>query len=257
MVRLKLDRKHVRYARLMLAVVYFVLLTAVAVREAQAQLALAKADQQDSSSAYVQLLRQYPTSLAALPARRTMLQLQQTDRTAIQATRPQEGSLAIAERWLGPEFRPESVDQLPLLGWLFCGLVLLPTCLIRLNGRSQWAFSALAMATVATLGTVTIWAWYGFSVGRWAQWLANGAAPILSRPVSLYIATWAMIFVTAAMAAAPLRRPRLRLHANYRARPSSPTDPLMAILYLDAQKAEKRCLASEYARRREEILKSI
>ena len=261
MAKLKLHRNEIRRARICLAMVYFALLLVAVVGEAGAQRALAEArdrsDLRESAIAYARLLREHPSSLAAVPARRELLRLQAKHpgaRWLPQADGPWRG---IAERWLGREFRPESIDWLPLLGWLFCGLVLLPVCLIRLRWRKHWAYGALAMAAFATIGTVLIWAWYGFPIGRWAAWLAGGAGPILFGPIPLYIATWALIFATAGMAAAPLRGPRTRWRADQRARPATPTDPRMAIQHLNAQKAENHCTGGEYARRREGILSSI
>ncbi len=264
MVKFKLNRRQIRWARLSLAVLYFVLLAVAVVNEAQGQYALARVRSQvveyspgGAAAAYGRMLRDYPLSLAAVPARHSLVQLRREHPTAIGPMRVYSWQFSLAERWFGSGFRPESVDWLPLLGWTVCGLMLLAACFVRIGRRSHWSHSILALAAFATLGTVLIWAWYGLSVGRWASWLAGGAALVLSRPMPLHIATWALILATAALVAAPLRRPRPTWKTDKQVRPSSPTDPRMAILYLDAQRAEKRCSSAEYARRREAILAGI
>lgn len=263
-VKFKLNRRQIRWARLVLAVSYFVLLAVAVVNEARGQYALARVRAKiveygpgGAAAAYGRLLRDYPLSLVAVPARQSLVQLKREHPTAMGSMRVYSWQLSFAERWLGQGFRPESVDWLPLLGWMVCGLVLLPACFVRLGRRSHWSHSMLALAAFATVGTLLIWAWYGLSVGRWASWLAGGTAMVLSRPMPLHIATWVLIFTTAVLVAGPLRRPRPRWKTDKRVRPSSPTDPRMAILYLDAQRAEKRCSAAEYARRREGILAGI
>ena len=264
MVKFKLNRRQIRWARLSLAVLYFVLLAVAVVNEAKGQYALARVRAQvveyspgGAAAAYGRMLRDYPLSLAAVPARQNLAQLRREHPAAIGPMRVYSWQFSFAERWFGLGFRPESVDWLPLLGWMVCGLMLLAACFVRIGRRSHWSHSILALAAFATLGTVLIWAWYGLSIGRWASWLAGGAALVLSRPMPLHIATWALILATAALVAAPLRRPRPRWKTDKQVRPSSPTDPRMAILYLDAQRAEKRCSSAEYARRREAILAGI
>jgi len=264
MVKFKLNRRQIRWARVGLSVLYFALFTVALVREARGQYALARVRAQiveyspgGAAAAYGRMLRDYPLTFAAVPARQSLAQLKREHPAAIGPMRVYSWQLSFAERWFGLGFRPESVDWLPLLGWMVCGLALLPACFIRIGRRSHWSHSMLALAGFATLGTLLIWAWYGLSVGRWASWLAGGAALALSCPMALHVATWALIIAAAALVAAPLRRQRPRWETDKQIRPSSPTDPRMAILYLDAQRAEKRCSASEYSRRRDAILAGI
>ena len=276
MTRLKIrcDATDIRWGRLALAVLSFALLAAEVTHELLARSVLVSAREladapapAASAATYRQLLRQYPLSLAAGPARQGLMRLRQEQpgstplpAVAAPATLPQ--------RLLGPGVGPESADALPLWGWLCCGVALLALCFVRLGRDNTWALATLGLAALATVGTTLIWAWYGLPIGQWLSWLVRGAAPLLARPVPLALATWMLIAATVAIAIVPWRRRRLQQQQqrqqqlaqpdeDHKIRPASPTDPRMALQHLDAQKAEKRCSAAAYAHRREAILAAI
>ena len=263
MLKFSFRREDLRWPRLGLAALYFGLLTTAVLLEAAAHRALTRARAQvaaqeplDAAATYHRLLQRYPLALALTPARQSLLRLRQAQPGQVQALLA-DSPMTWPQRWLGPRFRPELVDCLPLWSWPLCGLVLLLMSFLRLGRYNQWAVAALALAALAAAGTLLIWGWYGFPIDRWISALARVAAPLLSTPWLLYLATWALIAGTVALVAAPWRRPRPPQRVNHRIRPASPTDPRMALQHLNAQKAEKRCSASEHAHRREAILASI
>ena len=138
MVKFKLNRRQIRWARLSLAVLYFVLLAVAVVNEAKGQYALARVRAQvveyspgGAAAAYGRMLRDYPLSLAAVPARQNLAQLRREHPAAIGPMRVYSWQFSFAERWFGLGFRPESVDWLPLLGWMVCGLMLLAACFVQ------------------------------------------------------------------------------------------------------------------------------
>lgn len=262
-VQLTIKRADIRRGRMLWALACFTLFTAAVIHETAAYQALERVrsqvtalDRNAASSAYRQHCRAYPLSLSVIAARQALRNLQG------QGTLTAQAALGVAattwpERWLGRNFGPDRVDWLPLWGWLCCGLVLLAMCAMRLAARRRSAVFTLEVATLVVIATVVIWGWYGFPIGRWLSQTAQSTTPVLGRPMLLYLATWIMIAATAAMLIVPMMRGRLPETADDKVRPSSPNDPRMALLNLEAQMAEQDCSGETYAQRRAAILTNI
>lgn len=239
--------------RWIIAAAYLLMVIVVGVYEFKARTLLLHAGQQaheeqigSAQRTLEQLVLRYPLAMSVPPAREALSRLA-----------PRDQPIATPPSALH-ELHPLRVDWLPLVGWPTCGLALSCICLTRLGRRNGWAIAALALAIIAMVGTLVTWAWYGFSAGQWLGPVVTMLAdPLLSNPQRLYLATWAMIAVTAAMMLCPLVRPVSEQEERPKARPDSPNDPRLALAYLDAQKAEHKFNNIEYARRREAILMQI
>ena len=113
------------------------------------------------------------------------------------------------------------------------------------------------MSIIAVGGTLVVWGWYGYPIGAWFESVPARLTPVLQQADTLYLATWVLIVVTAAMLLCPVVRPVPEDDETHRGRPDSPNDPRMALEYLDAQRSERKFTNVEYARRRNAILMQI
>ena len=245
--------------RWVVGAIYFALAIWLVVYEHNAQSLLSEAQVQAEHGEVVQavqtleqLVLSYPIAMSVPSARDALQRLQSSEQEQF------EVNLDIHGPTLLQDLHPLAVDWLPLWGWPACAFAMLLVCLTRLGRRNRWAVAALGLSVMMTLGTLSIWAWYGFEIGHWFLPVLDLLSPLLVDPSMLYLATWLLIVITAAMLLCPITKP-IDEQASLKAktRPDSPNDPRLALEYLDAQRKEKRFTNIEYARRREAILSQI
>lgn len=243
------------------ALIYAALAVTLIVHEYKAQALLVQAKTQaadgkvaDALTTLETLALRYPIAMSVPPAREALHRLEQDEDWQDQIM------LHRGRRQVSPwqDLHPLTVDWLPLWGWPGCGIALFVVCLTRLGRRNGWAGAALALSIVTVVGTLCIWGWYGFAIGDWFTPMVQRIAPLMQDPGALYLATWALVAITAAMLLCPIVKPiDPDADARSKARPNSPNDPRMALEYLDAQRRERGFTNVEYARRREAILSQI